>query len=216
MSVYVYGILDAAAQPPAVCGIDGGALWTIPFGELAALVSDLDGDPHALRHDARVAHDRVLAEALAVGTVLPIRFGVVLEDETAVQLNVLAAHHHALQRQLTELRDMVELRVRVVAEDGAVERSWDLSGERRRDLEAMSILDGLAPLALASEVRTPIHERVVIDAAFLVPKRRVCAFGTAVDALRRAQGPGVIVTYRGPMPPHSFVELRTAEAELRM
>ena len=61
--------------------------------------------------------------------------------------------------------------------------------------------------ALATDVAQPPHERVVLTAAFLVPRPRLDEFDEAVNRIGEAQAGRMRFKYTGPVPPHSFVTL---------
>jgi hypothetical protein len=77
---YVYGIVKANAKPPTECGIAQAPLRIIAGEAAAALVSDLPGGEVRLGREEMLAHARVLEAAIANGTVLPMRFGIVMSD----------------------------------------------------------------------------------------------------------------------------------------
>jgi gas vesicle protein GvpL/GvpF len=79
--------------------------------------------------------------------------------------------------------------------------------ERRRERDAEAIVDALASAALAVEVGGPTHERVVVQASFLVERDRLPKFDQLVDDIAGGYGGGIRFKYTGPLPPHSFVEL---------
>jgi hypothetical protein len=62
------------------------------------------------------AHSQVLEQALARGTVLPMRFGVVMGGDAVVRRHLLDAHRDELSSQLQELAGKVELTVRATYE----------------------------------------------------------------------------------------------------
>jgi hypothetical protein len=241
---YVYGVISAGGAPPPGPGIDGGEPKLVQAEELAALVSDIDADEIALGRDAMSAHARVLEQALAAGTVLPMRFGVVMADEDAVRDELLGAHGTELRAQLDEFADRVELKLRatyeedrlmreVVARDPEVARLREsMRGtpedatyyariqlgelvaagvERIRQADAEAILGALAPLAADFVAGEPAHERIAVNASFLVERDRIPQFDEAVDGIGRAQAGRIRLKYTGPLPPHSFVRLATAE-----
>jgi hypothetical protein len=113
---YVYGIVDATAPVPARGGIDDAPLAIVGSGPVAALVSDVPGELRMGR-DAMTAHARVLEETHALGTVLPMRFGVVMRDGDAVRNDLLDAHGEELVRQLSEFAGKVELKLRAMYEE---------------------------------------------------------------------------------------------------
>lgn len=79
--------------------------------------------------------------------------------------------------------------------------------ERIRQADAQAILDRLAPLALAVQSAEPGHERVALNASFLIDRQRVAEFDEAVEDVGRAQAERMRLKYTGPLPPHSFVQL---------
>lgn len=121
-ATYVYGVLDENSKPPATEGIDGAPLHQVTSNGLTALVSDLSDQELVMGREEMTTHARVLEQAVEHGTVLPMRFGVVMEGEDAVKEELLDAHHELLERQLHELAGKVELRVRAIYEEDALLR----------------------------------------------------------------------------------------------
>ena len=79
--------------------------------------------------------------------------------------------------------------------------------ERKRERDAAAIMDALAPLALAAELAPPPHERIVLNASFLVESSRLAEFDAAVERVGETQGGRMRFKYTGPLPPHSFVTI---------
>jgi Gas vesicle synthesis protein GvpL/GvpF len=242
---YIYGVVSSQAPPPSAAGIDGASVGLIAAGEIAALASDIDPDALQMGREAMSAHARVLEDAVATGTVLPMRFGVVLADEAAVRRELLDGHGHELQTQLQALSGKVELRLRATYEEDRLMREAvaqnpeilhlrdSLHGQpedatyyariqlgelvaaavqRTREADADRIIGDLRPLAVAVEAGEPGHERVALNASFLVERERIAEFDTRVDEIGRAQAGRLRFKYTGPLPPHSFVELAAAGA----
>jgi hypothetical protein len=235
---YVYGVVAASAPAPERRGIGGAPLELVASDGLAALVSEVPADELRMGREAMSAHAEIVGAAHALSTVLPMRFGVVMEDDEAVRREILDAHRAALTDQLQEFEGTTELKVRaiyeedqllreVVSEDQDVARlRASLRGypedatyygriqlgeliakaiERKREPDAQQVLDALAPLALAVDVAEPAHERVVVNASFLVQRARLEEFDAAVDRVGAAQAQRMRLKYVGPLPPHSFV-----------
>jgi Gas vesicle synthesis protein GvpL/GvpF len=120
---YVYGVIRGSARAkPKVKGIHDKPLRTVRSGALGALVSDVPEAELEAGREELLTHSRVLEEALALGPVLPMRFGVVMPDESAVRAELLDAHGDALEAQLEELGDKVELNVKGLYDEGSVLR----------------------------------------------------------------------------------------------
>jgi hypothetical protein len=111
-SVYVYGVLPASDQARVeVGGVEGAQVRTIEHGGLAALVSSVEADSLAAARELR-AHWRVLEEASKATTVLPARFGTVMESDDAVRERLLEPNSAGLTQLLDELAGRVQLNVK--------------------------------------------------------------------------------------------------------
>ncbi|HET9102019.1 MAG TPA: GvpL/GvpF family gas vesicle protein [Solirubrobacteraceae bacterium] len=117
---YVYGIVTASTPVPDCAGIGGAALEIVADPELAALVSDVPAAEIAMGRDALTAHARVLEAALAQGTVLPMRFGVVMSDAEEIAAELLSGRRDELAQQLNDMAGKVELTLRATFEEAAV------------------------------------------------------------------------------------------------
>src|SRR5947208_17068272 len=111
-ALYCYGVTSAetaAAQPGA--GLNGEPVEPVRFNELAALTSAVPPRKVRARRADLLRHFDVLGTAFERGTVLPLRFGIVFDDEAALVHDFLEARRDELVGLLRELRDRVELRV---------------------------------------------------------------------------------------------------------
>ena len=83
--------------------------------------------------------------------------------------------------------------------------------ERRREEDAVGLVDRLRSAALDVQVTAELPEWMVTKAAFLVPRDGVDEFRDRVDELAAEQAGRMKVTLVGPLPPYSFVELTRRE-----
>jgi Gas vesicle synthesis protein GvpL/GvpF len=113
-AVYVYGVAPAAekvdVEAPGVEASKEGVRRVV-HGEIAAFVSDVEGGSLVAAKGLR-AHWRVLEEAVVGATVLPVRFGTVMENDGAVVDQFLAPRHDHLVALLAELSGKVQLSVK--------------------------------------------------------------------------------------------------------
>ena len=235
-AVYVYGVVGADAVAPDCAGIDAEPLRLIGDDGLAALVSDVTQEP-AFGRQALTAHSEVLEAVLATATVLPMRFGVVMEDDAAVREHLLAAHRDELLAQLDRLSGRVELTLRATYEEAPLLREIlaeepqirdlhaqnaggggyldrvrlgemiALAVDARRHRDAEQIMSLLAPLAEDYQLAEPRHERMALSASFLISREAISTFDAAVDDVALRQKHRMRLRYTGPLPPHSFVTL---------
>jgi len=237
---YVYAIVEPSNRPGEHPGIAGARLRLVKDGDVAALVSPLHDMEPQLGRDELLVHASVLEAALTRGTVLPMRFGTVMEDGDAVRARLLRANARSLKQELDRLKGKVELRIRAVYDqesllreivrgDGEIARlRKELKGapsdatyydqirlgelvaeaiERRREMDAHELVDALSPVASAVDVAQAPHERVALNASFLVERKRVPEFDAKLEHIAKEQAARLRVKYTGPLPPHSFVEL---------
>src|SRR4051794_19171163 len=84
-ALYCYGITSAkAAKAQPGAGLGGTGVEAVRSGELAALVTAVpSGTVRARRRDL-LSHFDVLGTAFETGSILPLRFGIVFDDERAL------------------------------------------------------------------------------------------------------------------------------------
>ena len=117
---YVYGVMrPGTLRDVEARGVNDGEVHTVDMDDLAALVSDVPPGPLTGTRDDVLAHSRVLEEVVAHAPVLPMRFGVVMEDVDSLRQRLLTQHGDELRHQLDQLEGVVQLRVRVLYENDA-------------------------------------------------------------------------------------------------
>ncbi|GGS03563.1 gas vesicle protein [Streptomyces humidus] len=238
MSTYVYGI-TAGSHPALPEGLGGVGDPPMPVrvlkeGDLAAVVSDA---PEGLRPKRRelLAHQNVLAEAGSGGCVLPMRFGSVAPEDSAVT-GVLAERAEHYQERLRALDGKVEYNVKAThIEEAVLHHVMAGSPELRALAEANRKTGGGSyeqKLQLGEMVAAAVKAQEAEDAgvvqhaleplaaavglgpestgwlanvSFLVDRDAAARFAEAVDELRQAH-PHLDVRLNGPLPPYSFVE----------
>jgi Gas vesicle synthesis protein GvpL/GvpF len=110
--LYVYGVLKAQdARAVSGSGVADAQVRDVEHDGLAALVSTVEGGALAAAREVR-AHWKVLEETSASATVLPVRFGTVLESEDAVRAALLEPNAERLSGLLEELDGRVQLTVK--------------------------------------------------------------------------------------------------------
>jgi Gas vesicle synthesis protein GvpL/GvpF len=231
---YVFGIVPADAPlPPSDQTGPATQLRLVTSGKLAAIVGTPPADRPLGRAADLVAHDRVLAAAVAAGTpVLPMRFGAVLSDESAVVEELLAANEERFRADLERVRGRVQYTVKVRYEqdavlrdviarspevaqlrasgDGGFDRQLQLGElvvralEELRPADAAAVLDALDGLGEVRTDETPSPEEV-LNAAFLVSAESAAEFEHRVEAVGRRHADRLRIRLVGPSPAYNFV-----------
>lgn len=113
---YLYAVIDADADADreyGSFGIDGGRVYAISEGKVAAVVSDLPNEKIRPERRRLAAHHEVLNRLMTEHTVLPMSFGLVAEGEDAVR-RILSANRAAFLDHLRRLAGKVEMGLRVL------------------------------------------------------------------------------------------------------
>jgi Gas vesicle synthesis protein GvpL/GvpF len=232
-AIYCYGVTWAESARSQRGGLGGKSVEPVRLEELAVLTSEAPPGKVRARRADLMCHFDVLSTAFEHGTVLPLRFGIVFDDESTLVDEFLRPRRDELVKLLKQLRDRAELRVtayyreeailaEIVRENPRVARlrgesppplkielgelvAAELQARTNRDSQA--ILDRLQPLSLELEVDEEPIEHQVLRASFLVERKRLSAFDEAMEDLASNQAGRIDFKYVGPLPPHSFVSL---------
>ncbi|MFG1664620.1 GvpL/GvpF family gas vesicle protein [Streptomyces sp. Y7] len=238
MSVYVYGIAEAAnpSLPEQADGIGDPPhpVRVLREGDLAAVVSDAPEDLRPKRRDL-LAHQHVLTQAGISGPVLPMRFGSLAPDDSAVTAALAERAAHYVQR-LRDLAGTVEYNVKashheeaalhlVLAQNEAIhalvkETRQAGGGSQQVKLELGEMIATAVQAqerrdaALLQQELQPAAEAVSVgqqgtgwlaNLSFLVDRDHIDPFLAAVDQVR-GDHPHLNIEVNGPLPPYSFVE----------
>lgn len=183
MPSYLYGlILDRNAHliPAHIPGIGGSTLRVIECGDLAALVSTVDGVTSRPSLDQVRAHDHALQAAVHHGaTAVAVRFGQTFDSDTALRDDV--RERGAESKVVLETCDgCVEMRVLVAIPEGEASES-----ELRVDPDSpgTSYLENLGRGARASRdlanrwaLRAAIGPAVLAERVEALPKSKGAVF----------------------------------------
>jgi hypothetical protein len=112
---YFYGILavnDRREFGPIGIGGRGDIVYTLPYQDIAAIVSRSPIVKYQVTREHTITHAKVLDRAVEEGTVLPARFCTIAENEEAIVEKVLKPRYQEFVDFLKRMEGKVELRVR--------------------------------------------------------------------------------------------------------
>jgi hypothetical protein len=219
MSRYVYALLAERPRGAAGDGLAAEPLCFVSVGGVLAAVGDLPAAPPVTR-ETLLAHDAVVRRlAGAVDAILPVRFGTLLEDETALA-DAVSARAARLREALDLVAGREQMTLRVFGATAAVEEPPALDPalgpgaryleSRRRESRRAADVPELMPLRgpLAGFVRAERVERhdappLCATVYHLVDRGRAAAYRAAVEACAEALAP-TRVAVSGPWPPYAF------------
>jgi hypothetical protein len=233
-AVYVYGVTARSAAPmPTLNGVDSAPLRLVEHARVAALVSSIDRTE--LRAADVRAHWRVLEEAFDHATVLPVRFGTVMESEDEVRGRLLERNEDRLAELLQAMDGLIQLNVKgqydeesllrqilreapalaklreraqrsgVFGDQIALGQQVEQEIARRSAVDTATVRDALGGFAAAVR-EEPVNHPDAFNIAFLVARDKTDAFGKGVSSVRAALEGRIEIRYVGPVPPFSFAE----------
>jgi Gas vesicle synthesis protein GvpL/GvpF len=195
MPLYLYGLMradDLGSNGALAVGEHAPPVEVVVHGEVAALVSVVEGEPVRLRRAAVTAHTEVLQRAFEHGPVLPLRFGTVVPDAEALKAEFLARRGEEMKAQLDQLAGKGEFRLKVsyleepilrsiLAQDAALKRT----AEQVRGLpEAASHFQRVG---LGERIALAMQARRDDDVKQLLSKLQPLAVAVEVGALQQPQ-----------------------------
>lgn len=170
MAFHVYGVVSAATALQKVLRGRGEArIRLVVYGDLAAVVSEVDMEAR-VRRDDLLAHARVLEAIVEDSTVLPMRFGVIVDDYDEVADIILSAGEGRLTALLESFDGLVQLTVKAYHDqDQALKHLL----RERSDLRVLRDQTGKGPafypaqLRLGEAIAAGLETLVSSDAAML-------------------------------------------------
>jgi len=236
--IHVFGVTHAGAEiPEGLSGLGDPArpVRLVAHDDLAAVVCDLDAKPKTRQDLDR--HQHIQGELVQRITLVPLRFGTLMEDEDELVSGLLGTHAAQLRDVIAGVEGRVQLTVKAIYGEGvllrevvkadpklkqATERmqaSGDRDGlvqlgqriagavEERRVADEAAIVRRLEPHAEHIVVETPGHEREAARLQILVPRDKRDKLDRAVAELATEQEARMVVRYIGPLAPYTFCDL---------
>ena len=201
---YVYCIIPWGGGKSAVSfgdlGIeDSGEVYALPFGDIAAVVSNASFKEYVLTEDNVRTHNQVITLVMEEYPVLPMAFGMVFKNEGVLK-GVLEKTRSDLKKALKEVEGKVELGIKVILPRGA---------EFDEDAFASEI-KVLRELAAKSKLGKRFSKRLILNAFYLVAKEKVEAFLGAAKALEE-KFKQLSIQCTGPWPPFNFATIKVGK-----
>ena len=211
MKVAVYALISNAGSRAAGRGLSGERLRVVRVGAVAAVVGDVARLPAPTEAKLRAYSTLLAALSMTHQSVLPVRFGTVMQDAEELE-TILRARQRTIKSQLARVRGRVQMTVRIVtqgdSEQGArtrVSSGSEYLATRAREYSA-SAIPGFAPLdrAVARWVKDARVERrgTVATVYHLIPRTAAGRYAAAIEAAAAAEGVRMLVS--GPWPAYAF------------
>ena len=196
MPLHIYGVTDTSVPiPPDRAGRANRPLRQIEGDGLRVLVSEVAADTRVLREDL-MAHAHALEAMAALGTVLPMQFGVEMPDDDTVRRELIESRGDEIRSLLEQFAGLLQLTVSVeLKEEEALREAL------RRDSDLVALRDhvqsaspgerhssemrlGEAVAGALDLLRAEVGDRVVDG---LIPIARAISLGEARGALQAVE-----------------------------
>lgn len=112
---YLYGIIGANHKQefgPMGIGGRGDVVYTLPYQDIAVIVSNSPIVKYPVSRDNTIPHTKVLEKAVEECTVLPVRFCTIAESKEIIVEKLLKPRHQEFVDLLKEMEGKIELVVR--------------------------------------------------------------------------------------------------------
>jgi len=182
-------------------GMNNGEVHTIPYRDVAAVVSDSPMKDYELTEDNTRKHEAVLRKVMEEHTVVPVEFGTTIKNERILR-RLLRKAYDPTRECLKLVDNMVELGVKTVLNEDIV---FVDHGKRKECIS--DILGSLNTRAKQAVTGDLFSDRLFLNASFLVNKEDINAFSNEVTNLQEKY-PMLKLLYSGPWAPYNFVYIK--------
>jgi hypothetical protein len=182
-------------------GINNGEVYTIPYKDVAAVVSDSPMKDYELTEDNTQNHEKVIRQVMEEHTIVPAEFGTLIKNETILK-RLLSKAYLPTRECLKLVDNVIELGVKAVLDKNAVV----VDAKIRREC-ASDILESLKAQAKQAVTSDLFSERLILNASFLVNKESIDAFSNEVERLQKKHS-FIKLLYSGPWAPYNFVYIK--------
>lgn len=125
---YVYCVIGSAGRKEFGRGLGGNTVYTIPYRDISAVVSDTQIIEYGPNEVNVLQHERVVESVMREHTVLPLGFGNVFINENRVKW-LLARFYLTFKTYLKKLENKVEVGVKVFYDMEATKQELERTSE---------------------------------------------------------------------------------------
>jgi gas vesicle protein GvpL/GvpF len=185
-AAYVYGVVRSGVLRGVKAeGIAGEPVDIVDGDGVAALVSDVPASDLRVRRADLRRHLDVIEEAFGKATILPCRFGTLVDSRAAVRAELLEPRRDELLQGLEQLDERVQLNVKATYDEEALlgsivaqDREIAALRDRTRELGAAGHAE---QIRLGELVAAAVEDRRAFDAARLVEQLAASAADVVVE-----------------------------------
>lgn len=206
---YVYCVIksDGGGNSYGELGIeDTGEVYTVPYKEFAAVVSDSPMKEYEARDENLREHEEIVRKILLEGhTVLPVAFNMVFKDKRTLLITMNKVRR-ALKNAYETVDGKVELGIKAIFTKEQLDKIEKNRSElvKEFDSDLLKTLDGKF---VSSKNLDLFSDRLASNMAFLVDRDKIEEFSEAIEPLHNKYD-SLRIQYSGPWAPYNFVDIR--------
>jgi len=182
-------------------GINNSEVYTIPYRDVAAVVSDSPMRDYELTEGNTRKHEAVLRQVMEEHTVVPVEFGTTIQNERILR-RLLKKTYDPANECLKLVDNMVELGVK-----GILNKDIVFVDHGKRKEYISDILGSLNTKAKQAVMGDLFSDRLFLNTSFLVNREDINAFSNEVTNLQEKY-PMLRLLYSGPWAPYNFVYIK--------
>ncbi len=182
-------------------GMNNDEVYTIPYRDIAAVVSDSPAKDYEMAEDNIRKHEVVLRQVMESHTVVPAEFGTTIRNERILR-RLLTKAYEPTRECLRLVDNMVELGLKAVLSN---DMAFDDQEKRKECIsDIFGSLNTIAKQAVTGDI---FSDRLVLNASFLVNKGDIETFSNEVTRLQEKYRM-LKLLYSGPWPPYNFIYIK--------
>jgi len=235
MRKYLYGIIKSENRESfGNIGIDNSEVYTVQYNDVGAAISDIP-ENYEVGIEEIKTHEKTLRKIMETHAIIPMSFGIIAKDEAEIK-NILKRGRMKFKNTLEKIDHKLQINVKISWDKPILaailkenQEIWTLSREAKekadqslrielgrkvksaldeRKSEYMrSILDALKGLSGGFEENKIIDQDTVMNASFLVDKKREQEFYDKLQELEKKHEEKLKFLGVGPLPPYNFTKI---------
>jgi len=182
-------------------GVNDNEVYTIPYRDVAAVVSNSLMKDYEMTEDNTRRHETVLRQVMQEHTVAPVEFGTTIKNERILK-RLLRKAYDPTRECLKLVHNMIELGIKAILSEDTV-----FVDHKKRKECISDILESLNTRAKQVVTGDLFSDRLLLNASYLVDKDDMDAFSEEVTRLGEKYSM-LKLLYSGPWAPYNFVYIK--------
>ncbi|MEW5759629.1 MAG: GvpL/GvpF family gas vesicle protein [Candidatus Thermoplasmatota archaeon] len=242
--MYIYGIIEEKVNRSfGKIGIeDGSEVYTIPYKDLAVVVSDVPVMIYQPTVENVTAYEKVIRKVMETHFIIPMSFGMVASSARHAE-NILSIGYNVFRAMLEKIKNKVQIDLKVLWDKNKVyfdilnenERIRELTKkvdkshedklelgklvhqalDKKREIYIEEIKKVLSNFSDKSKENKLTNENMLLNLSYLVDKEKEKDFYDKVNEKERSYDGKLQVIAVGPLPPYNFTKLELKKLDFK-